>query len=327
MRVGVIGPTGPDRFADNVADALGRMGHEVTKLGPAHPNHETWRAHHLAMVVRMSIPFWDEQSQQRLSRAALEAECEVVISVDLRVTPSTIAAIKSDGARVAFWFPDAVSQLGRQLMFLAPYDALFFKEPHVVDRVRAMLGLSVYYLPEACNPRWHNPEVPAGSDPYIVVPANTYAYRVRLLERLSSRGIPLRIYGAGFPHWLGETPLRRLHVGRVVVREEKSRVYRSAAGVLNSMHPAEIAGVNGRLFQAAGCGAAVLAEYRPTLPDLFRIDHEVLAFRDFDELADGATRLLNDDGLTAKIGDAAAKRAHSEHSYERRLIDILEQIS
>ena len=43
------------------------------------------------------------------------------------------------GARVAFWFPDHVANLDRQLMLLAPYDGIFFKEPHVVERLRALL--------------------------------------------------------------------------------------------------------------------------------------------------------------------------------------------
>ena len=54
-------------------------------------------------------------------------------------------------------------------------------------------------------------------------------------------------------------------------------MFRSAAGVLNTMHRGEMAGVNERLFQAAGCGAAVLTEFRPTLPELFAIGDEVLA--------------------------------------------------
>ena len=104
-------------------------------------------------------------------------------------------------------------------------------------------------------------------------------------------------------------------------------VYRSAAGVLNNLHPAEIEGVNARLFEAAGCGAAVLTEFRPTLPDLFAIGDEVLAFRDFDELLGQATRLLNEPALSAKIGDAAARRGHESHPYEKRLAVILEKLS
>ena len=228
---------------------------------------------------------------------------------------------------MAFWFSDNVSQLGRQLMLLGSYDALFFKEPHIVDRVRANLGLPVYYLPEACNPARHRPAVSAGTEPYLVVPGTMYPYRVRLVDRLIGKGIPVRLFGVGIPRWLGDTPARAVHVGRYVAREEKARVYRSAAGVLNTMHPAEVAGVNGRLFQAAGCGAAVISEFRPVLPEVFDVGHEVLAFDDFDELVDQATRLLNEPGLTGRLGDAASARAHRDHSYERRLTTILEKLS
>jgi hypothetical protein len=36
--------------------------------------------------------------------------------------------------------------------------------------------------------------------------------------------------------------------------------------------------------------------------------------------------LLNEPGLTARLGDAAAKRAHSEHTYDHRLATILKQL-
>ena len=87
---------------------------------------------------------------------------------------------------------------------------------------------------------------------------NMYPSRVRLVERLIAKGIPLRLYGGGFPRWVGETSARVAHPGRYVAREEKARIFRSAADVLNTMHSAEVSGVNARLLEAAGCGAAVL---------------------------------------------------------------------
>ena len=84
-------------------------------------------------------------------------------------------------------------------MPLAPYDVIFFKEPVLADRLRAMLDLPVYYLPEACNPRWRRPVAPAGTDPRLVIACGMYPSRVRLLERLIAKGIPLRLYGSGFP--------------------------------------------------------------------------------------------------------------------------------
>ena len=275
----------------------------------------------------MAMPEFDERSQRGIARAAYKARCEIIINIDFRLMPSTVARLKRDGARVAFWFPDAVSNLGRQLMVLAPYDAIFFKEPHIVERLLANLDLPVYHLAEACNPRWHKPFAPAGEDRHLVIAGNLYPTRVRLLERLLAKGIPLKIYGPGVPTWLGETPVRQTCVGHSIFRDEKARVFRSAAGVLNTLHPAEVSGVNARLFEAAGCGAAVLTEYRPTLPELFEVGDEVLAFHDFNELVDGATRLLNERGLTSRLGDAAARRAHRDHTYQRRLDVILETLS
>lgn len=317
MRIGVIGGTGPDRFAENIAEGLEDMGHQVTRLGPAHPKHRLRHIQAAETLARMAVPELDERSQRGIVRAAHKAGCEAIVNIDFRLLPTTVTSLKRDGARVAFWFPDAVSNLGRQLMVLAPYDAIFFKEPHIVEHLRANLDLPVYHLPEACNPRWHKPLLPAGGEPYLVLAGNLYPTRVRLLERLLAKDIPLRMYGPGVPNWIGETSVRQIYAGRCIFRDEKARVFRSAAGVLNSMHPAEVTGVNARLFEAAGCGAAVLTEFRPTLPELFAVDDEVLAFHDFDELVDQAARLLTEQGLTARLGDAAAQRAHRDHTYRR----------
>src|ERR1019366_4654106 len=99
-------------------------------------------------------PRLDERRQRRIVSSALDAGCEVVINLDARLMPSAVNQMKRAGVRVAFWFPDPVAFIGRQLMLLTPYDALFFKEPHLVERLHANLGIPVYYLPEGCNPRW-----------------------------------------------------------------------------------------------------------------------------------------------------------------------------
>jgi spore maturation protein CgeB len=327
MRVGVIGPMGSDSFADNVADALLRQGHEVMQLGPARAHYRRRQATRVVGVARQAVPWFDERMQQPIARRGLEFGCEVIINIDSALTPAAVRALRSDRARVAFWFPDHVANLDRQLMLLAPYDALFFKEPQLVERVRRILGLPVYYLPEAFNPRWHRPLVPAGTEPYLVILGNMYPYRVRLVERLMAKGIPLRVYGPKFPRWVGETQAREVHSGRSVFHEEKAKVYRSAAGVLNTMYPAEVYGANGRLFQAAGSGGAVLTEFRATVPELFRLDDEILAYRDFDELVDQATRLLSDADLSVRLGDAASKRAHRDHTFDLRVVSILEAVS
>lgn len=326
MRIGVVGPVAPDYFADNIIDALQRMGHTPTPLGPGREIYSSRLANRVAGVAKGMLPGLDERAQRQVIRAAAEAECEIIVNVDLNLLPGTVHRLRRTGARVAFWFPDHVAQLGRQLMLLAPYDALFFKDPLLVERLSGNLGLPVYYLPEACNPRWHRPLVPAATEPYLVIAGSMYPSRVRLLERLIAKGIPLKLYGGALPLWLGDTPVRHLHTGRAVFREEKARVFRSAAGVLNNLHPAEITGVNARLFEATGSGGAVLTEFRPALPELFTAERELLAFHDFDELVDQASRLLSEHNLGARLGDAAAQRAHRDHSYEVRLSALIEKV-
>jgi spore maturation protein CgeB len=327
VRIGVIGPVGADYFASHVGDSLQLMGHQVTQLGPGREIYRSRVANGVAATAKDAQPGLDEWAQRQVVRRAGEAACEVIINLDLNLMPGIVRQLRHGGARVAFWYPDHVANMGRQLMLLAPYDAFFFKEPHVVERLRANLGLPAYYLPEACNPRWHRPTVAAGTDPYLVLAGSMYPSRTRLLERLIAKGIPLKLYGGPFPRWFGETTAREVHTGRAVFTDEKAAVFRGAAGVLNTLHPAEISGVNARLFEATGCGAAVLTEYRPVLPELFEVGQEVLVFADFDELVDQSTRVLNEAGLTAAIGDAAAARAHRDHSYEVRLTTLLRLVS
>lgn len=326
MHVGVIGPIGEDYFAENVMDALVRVGHSVTFLGSGLPHRRSRMLMAAEQLAKQAVPRLDVAQQKRVVKAAERASCEIVINVGEALMPDTVSRLRRLEMRVALWFPDAVSSMGRQLMLLAPYNALFFKDPHIVDRLRDVVEIPVFYLPQACNPRWHRPLVPAGTEQHLVMAGNMYPSRVKLLERLMAKGIPITLYGGRPPRWLGDSPVRAAHTGRYIVRQEKARVFRSAAGVLNTMHPAEVAGVNSRLFEAAGCGAAVLSEFRPSIHELFEIDKEVLVFRDFDELVEQAARLLNEAGLPQSIGDAASARAHSTHTYDLRVEVMMERL-
>jgi spore maturation protein CgeB len=329
MRIGVVGPVEPDTFAANILEAVQDAGHVAVPLGPARAGHRlgpAWTSRVTDLSLQ-ALPRLDERAQRRIVSASADAGCELVVSTDARLLPESVAGLRRNGARVVLWFPDHMANLGRALMLVAPYDALFFKEPHLVDRLRAMLELPVYYLPEACNPRCHRPAVPAGTEPYLVVAGNMYPSRVRLLERLIAKGIPVRAYGGAIPRWIVGSPVRDIHAGHPIFTEEKARVFRSAAGVLNNLHPAEVTGVNARLFEAAGCGAAVLTEFRPAVPDLFAVGEEVLAFGDFGELVEQASRLLGESGLTARLGDAAARRAHRDHALTHRIATIIEKVT
>lgn len=322
MKIAVIGPQFPDSFADNIVDSLRSMGHEAVAIGPVYPLSNTKLGANAVDLARRFTPL-EIGLQKRLASRVLAVSPEVVLTVEGSLLPATVAKLRSDGARVALWFPDHVANLGRMVMFVAGYDALFFKEPRLVERSRALLDVPIHYLPEACNERWHRPFPPDDRRMKVVVAGNLHPYRVHQLERLMKEDIPLEIYGQPLPRWLKGSPVTGAHMGRSIAREEKARVFRQAAAVLNQMHPGEIDGLNCRLFEAAGSGAAVVTEDRSELPKFFTPGNEVTTYGGFGELVEKLHRLLEKPDEGRRLGDAASRRAHGDHTYEHRLGRLL----
>jgi spore maturation protein CgeB len=321
MRIGVIGPVFPDSFADNVADSLRRMGHDADALGSTYRTNSS-RVGAVLTQLAQSSPTASLRLQRRIVARATSRVYDVVITVEGTLMPEAVREIRRNGSLVVVWFADAVSGLGRQFMFLGDYDLICFKDSELVRRCRAMLDVDVLHLPEACNPSWHRP-VDAAIEPVVVVAGNMHPYRMRFLERLAGAGISLRLYGPRWPRWLRSNVLEPLYTGEYLARDDKARTFRSAGAVLNTLHPGELASVNCRLFEATGCGAAVLTETRPDLAAVFDTDKEVEAFATFDEAVDRLRWMLDHPGEARAMGDRAAVRAHAEHTYDARLEMLL----
>jgi hypothetical protein len=321
MRIGVIGPVFPDSFADNVTESLRRMGHDADALGSTYRTNSS-RVGAVLTQLAQSSPAASLRLQRRMISRATNGRYDVIIAVEGTLVPDAVRQIRRHGSAVALWFADAVSGLGRQFMFLADYDLVCFKDSELVHRCSAMIDAPVLYLPEACNPSWHRP-TDVAIEPVVVVAGNMHPYRLRFLERLEQSGIPLRIYGPRWPRWLKSELLEPRYTGRYLARDDKARAFRSAGAVLNTLHPGELASVNCRLFEATGCGAAVLTETRADLGELFDTEKQVATFDSFDEAVDQLRAMLANPHAARAMGDRAAERAHAEHTYDMRLETLL----
>lgn len=324
-RIAVIGPEYADSFAENICDGLREIGVEAVALGPARPALvRGYRAATLVGELAFRSAAVDQRAQRRhLLTKVAPGSFDAAIVVDQLLTPDLVAELKRRIPVVVYWFPDPLASLGRQTMIQAPYDAVFSKEPAFVDPCRDLVGLPFHYLAEACNPRHHRVDESVEREPHVAVAGNYYPYRIRLLERLQRAGVPLRLYGNPFPRWNPSPQLQGSHTGRYVVGLEKSRVFRGAAAVLNAVHPAEIDGLNCRLFEATAAGATVLTEPQRMLDSCFETGTEVLVFADFDELVDQARWCLDHPTDARAIGDRASARSHAEHTYAVRLTELL----
>lgn len=331
MRILVVGDVHPDSFADNLVTSLSDAGHVIEAVG-AFPKVLTGRSRSSARI-RAELPWWlgaAKRIQRHVVEAAEGLRPELILNIDFRLSWPIVEEMKSvSGAPAAFWFPDGLGSLGRETHVLAAYDGIFVKDSSVARIYRDVLGLNAHFLPEACNPRWHRP--PSGLSPGeggdgVLVAGNMYSTRFALLKRLADAGVTVESYGPPWPRWLPDAPtLTRGRTGIYLARQAKAKAFRTANIVLNSMTSHEADGANCRLFEAAGCGAVVLTERRARLGDMFSVPGEVRAFESFDGLLNQIRDLSQADAASRlALGNAAASRAHREHTYAQRFDRLVE---
>lgn len=269
----------------------------------------------------------------RFASGGVETELRViapdlVISVEANLARGE-AARWSDAARAptVLWYPDHLLNLVGQRVFSAGFDASFFKDRLIVERLRALSARDdVWFLPEGCRSKvpddWLAPATEQELEEFedtVVVAGNLYPTRVSLLERVLP-SCRLRLYG-DVPRSL-PAELRAIHSGRYLAGRDKFRAFRFARAVLNNMHFGEFGGVNFRLFEAAFAGARILTDDLPQVGQYFEPGREVLVYQSIDELI----ALLQSDlvGSYPDLGAAARARALADHRMSSRLTMMLE---
>jgi spore maturation protein CgeB len=331
VRVLVIGERYADSFADNLLTSLVDAGHDARGVEPYRLDRTRMpRVQARARAALAAAPDLAARFQQHVLDHAEEHRPELVINLDYRVSYRLIPRLRAvaDGP-VVFWYPDSPGNLGREQHVLATYDALFLKDSSIVRHYRDVLGLNAFFLYEACNPRWHRPPAEVAEErDEVLVAGNVNASRYLLVKALIDRGLALTIYGPRWARWLpSDSAVRASWTGKYVTREAKARTFRSAAVVLNPLASHEGDGMNCRLFEAAACGATVLTERRDRLDELFAVPGEVRAYTSLDHLVEQAWELIAM-GASARraLGDAAAARAHADHTYVHRFKSILDAL-
>jgi len=325
MRILVVGPETGDCFAHNVAHTLRRLGHDVrTAPRPEMLQQRGRLARGADEVLGRASRAWRERAERRAVRLTREFRPELSLFTTGTLEPFAVRAMRrASGGRAVLWFGDAAANLRRGHVTGGEYDAVFFKDRDFARRLRDVLGLAAHYLPEACNPDWHRPvALPAGR--HVLVAGTCYGYRNRLIERLIEHGVEVRVHGPAPPAWAPPRVVAA-HAGTYLDQTTKAAAFGAALACLASFAPAESpATVNCRVFEIAGCGGLLLAEARPALAEFFEPGRECLEFSSLEQALELLARLERDAAWAGEIRTRAARRAHAEHSYERRLAALFE---
>jgi spore maturation protein CgeB len=327
MRILVVGPQFPDSFARNVVVTLQRMGFDVSADNPeVHRGRPDRLLNPFLLLGVQFSPRFESFVQDRFVRRAEALRPDLVLVTYGGVTPQTVKRLRGISPAVAAWYTDPSPNLGREYLLAGDYHCWFFKEPRAAGLLRANLGLPVYLLPECCNPAWHRPVEMTEKDlaKYacdIALAGNCYYYRLKMIEGLSA--FDLRIWGGAVARWL-DHPVLKFHRHHYLAELEKAKAFRAAKIVLNTFTHKETDGVNCRLFEATGCGAFVLTESRPTIPDFFAPGEEVAVFNSREELLAQVRYYLSHAEERETIARRGYERAQRDHTYEVRLRKLLE---
>lgn len=327
MRVLVVGPQFADSFAQNIVVTLRAMGHTVACEDGTRSRHQGNRyLNAFWNGLYQAIPLLELSYFDLLVRHAGEFQPHLILVTHSRVPPQVIAKLReSCSARVACWFIDSAIGLYRQYMVAAPYDKVFLKEPFLVRLFREKLDVAAHYLPECCNPMWHK-RAPLTEDDKTMYGCDLAAlgtlhyYRSSMLKGFAH--YDLKIWGRSAPSWV-DSPVRKMYRNHFVTRGEKAKAMLAARIVINTIHYSEIEGVNCTLFEAAGCGAFQIADWKPALAELFEPEREIVTFRTRKELKEKVDYYLAHPDERAEISMRSYARAHREHTYQVRLNEML----
>jgi spore maturation protein CgeB len=339
MNILVIGKFYIEGFALHIAESLIEMGHTVRRFEPGFQSarlggklgHRIDQIRGVLYANSDGIPAIRARRMRALWDEAEAGPVDVALVCHDFLWPDEVAELKRrTGAQVAMWFPDALVNFGRSYFMNAPYDGLFFKDPYIKHVLSDVLQSPVYYLPECFNPARHwLPEDQIGVDPQyqcdITTAGNQHSWRVAFYKQLS--GFDVKLWGNPAPMWMNAGAVAAMHQGRAVYNYDKVRAFRGASIVVNNLHYGETWGLNVRAFEAAGAGAFQMVDWRPGLEHLFQDGKELITFRNISDLKAKINYWLPRSDERRAIGEAAMRRAHSQHTYQHRLELLLETLA
>jgi len=313
-----------DSFVDNVVHALREMGHEV-RTAPRRSTQRSLSPVRIATGFAIQKLFPDRlpPAEKWLLKEIKTYRADVLLALTQQFSEETLREVRRSGVgvRVAWW-GDTPANMRRMGLLTPEWDAIFLKDPDGVKKFRRV-GLNAHLLHEAMNPAWHRP-VAKSRNPSVAIVGNFYGFRQYLAARLLDDGFPLAMYGPPVSRWC-HPEIRRLHTGRYIVREEKSRVFGESVASLNSTDLSEGNSLNCRAFEIAGAGGLQLIERRTIIEECFVPGKELLVFDSYEELAEHVRWAERFPGEADRIREAAARRALAEHTYQHRIRRILEE--
>lgn len=336
-------PDGRARFL-----ALKTLGHEVAFFNTQAPTFGAPIAEPARRAARRLIPFSPRLAEflnRQLTSGRLLAAAEsvrpdillVIKGANLRA--HVLRRIKRRvGPLLINWFGDSLLTPG--IGAFVERDSEVYDFFFVIDDQRALERVKVRArhvatLPFACDPDFHRPPVLTAEEraqygsPVAFV-GTMVPSRERALGAVREFG--LKIWGPPRNPWgtwdPARSPLGACWQGRSAYGEEAVKIY-AASDITLDIHfhfggPGPITNVTARVFEVPACGGFLLTNASDQLAGLYSVGAEMVAYRSIEELERLTAYYLAHPDERREIAARAEARARREHTFERRLEEMLD---
>ena len=328
MKFFVAGAETNDCQTHNIAFTLRQMGHDVVSL-PA----GVWRLRNNLWSrqlenANVSVNPWMRRYESSLLDLCEKENPDAVIFGTATVDPNVVRELKRRcKAPVVCWYTDSASNLRRLHCLDHEYDLTYFKDPDFALKLTKQLGIKAQHLEEACNSTWHVPGKSTKRSNEVLIAGSYYGYRVSMIRVLEQAGVPVAAYGNPPPKWSGDY-LASAYKSLYLNEANKAAKFESALACLNTFSPLEASNsLNCRIFETCGSGGLLLTESRDAINRCFEADTEYLHYSSDDECLEKIEFLRNNPSVAEDIRQRASRRAHDEHTYEKRLEIIIDDLN
>jgi hypothetical protein len=327
MRILICTSFGAEGVARFRADAMERLGHDVTRLDtdalmPSLPRPANW------LRVRTQLgPGVGALNRALVAAAAAPPPFDVVwCDKPLYLRPATVRRLRATGARVVSFNPD--NPFGRRndpgwslfLKALPEYSVHVLNTAESIADYLAAGARRVFAMPPFFEPSVHFPAPEEWSESdrdidvsFIGSPYDDRPDFIRALWR--DHGIRLRLWGSRWDRVLSAGECAALWSGGPAYGEAYRRLIWRSKLSLGFVTHANRDTYARRWFEVAGCGGCLLAERTADGLASFADGEEALFFTGAEDCAALIARYLPDARARARIARAGRRRA-TESGYD-----------
>ncbi|MEW6162048.1 MAG: glycosyltransferase [Nitrospirota bacterium] len=239
---------------------------------------------------------------------------------------TSIEYIKNKCVLTICWWLNDPFQLKRSLRQAAFYDYYFTNSKGTIKDYYANNIKNVFYLPVGCYPPVHRKLMNEDNRYDVCFAGDWHHVREEILSSLA-QDFDVSIFGP----WKKKIN-KNSHLTKNVVRdgffspEEMVNIFNQSKIILN-IHTwlgKWDYGINPRIFEANGCGAFQVSDYKEEIPELYEPEREIVLYKNTGELREKISFFLTHDKERIDIAEKGLLKTLRYHTYEQRLREMFQ---